>query len=156
MKFLYCLVCLIIFCFTSFTSPTTVDGRFTIVNLNSSEVSVLLQINTDTGTDDLGGATIVFNFDTAAISFTGNPIKNVDYFFHNFCDGNYSAATVTRPMNDKIWVNIDLPFIQNNNGTIVTASPGWTDVVTINFDIVDPNGTASLSWLTRPSISTGL
>ena len=148
MKFLYCLVCLIIFCFTSFTSPTTVDGRFTIVNLNSSEVSVLLQINTDTGTDDLGGATIVFNFDTAAISFTGNPIKNVDYFFHNFCDGNYSAATVTRPMNDKIWVNIDLPFIQNNNGTIVTASPGWTDVVTINFDIVDPNGTASLSWLT--------
>ena len=148
MKLFYCLVSLIIFCFTSFTSPTNVNGRFTVVNLNSTELSVLLQINTNTGTDDLGGATIVFNFDTSAISFIGNPVNNVDYVFHNFYGGNYSAATVTRPMIDKIWVNIDLPFSNNNNGTIVTASPGWTDVVTINFDIVDPNGTASLTWLT--------
>jgi len=148
MKLFYYLVSLIIFCVTSFTSPAIVNGRFTVVNLNSSEVSVVLQINTNTGTDDLGGATIVFIFDTSAISFTGNPVKNIDYVFHNFCDGNYSPATVTRPMIDKIWVNIDLPFIQNNNGTTVTASPGWTDVVTINFDIVDPNGVASLSWLT--------
>ena len=148
MKLFYCLVSLIIFCFTSFTSPTNVNGRFTVVNLNSTELSVLLQINTNTGTDDLGGATIVFNFDTSAISFIGNPVNNVDYVFHNFYGGNYSTATVTRPMIDKIWVNIDLPFSNNNNGTIVTASPGWTDVVTINFDIVDPNGTASLTWLT--------
>ena len=147
MKLFY-LVSLIMLCVASFTLPTTVNGRFTVVSLNSSGVSVLLQINTNTGIDDLGGATIVFNIDTSAISFTGNPVKNVDYSFHNFCDGNYSPATVTRPMNDKIWVNIDLPFSNNNNGTVVAGNPSWTDVVTIHFDIVDPNGTANLSWLT--------
>ena len=148
MKLFNYLLVLILFCFTSLIFPTTINGRFSVVNMNSVEVSVLLQINTDTGTDDLGGATIVFNMDTSSISFPGNSIKNVDYVFHNFCDGNYSPATVTRPMIDKIWVNIDLPFNNNNNGTVVAVSPGWTDVVTIHFDIVDPNGTASLSWLT--------
>jgi hypothetical protein len=148
MKLFNYFLALVLFCFTSLTFPATVNGRFSVVNMNSSEVSVLLQINTDTGTDDLGGATIVFNMDTSSISFPGNPIKNVDYVFHNFCDGNYSPATVTRPIMNKIWVNIDLPFINNNNGTVVASSPGWTDVVTIHFDIVDPNGTASLSWLT--------
>lgn len=148
MKRFKCLVSLLLFWFTSITSPTTVNGRFTIEHLNNSSVSILLQINTNTGTDDLGGATIVFNIDTSAISFTGNPVKNVDYVSHNFCGGNYSPATVTRPMIDKIWINLDLPFSQSNNGTIVTGSPGWTDVVTIHFDIVDPNGSAQLSWLT--------
>ena len=111
-------------------------------------MSVLLQINTDSGTDDLGGTTIVFSFDTMAISFPGNPIKDVDYVFHNFSGGNYSSATVTIPAKNKIWVNIDLPYVNNNNGTIVAASPEWTDVVTIHFNIIDPNSTASLSWLT--------
>jgi hypothetical protein len=139
---------ILLFCFVSSATPTTINGKFTIVNINSSQVSILLQINTNTGTDDLGGATIVFNLDTSVISFTGNPVKNVDYVFHNFCGGNYSSATVTRPMNDKIWVNIDLPFTNNNTGTVVAGNPGWTDVVTIHFDIVNPNGTASLVWLT--------
>ena len=116
--------------------------------MTSSELSILLQINTNTGTDDLGGATIAFSFDTTAVAIEDNPIKNVDYFFHNFCDGNYSPATITKPIRNQLWVNIDLPFINNNNGTIVTASPGWTDVVTIHFDIVDPNGAAHLDWQT--------
>jgi hypothetical protein len=116
--------------------------------MDSSKLKVKFQINTDTGTDDLGGATIVFDFDTTALSFPITPIKDIDYVFNNFSDGNYSSATITKPMNNKIWVNIDLPFISNNNGTVVASSPGWTDVVIINFDIVDPNGTASLSWLT--------
>jgi hypothetical protein len=51
-------------------------------------------------------------------------------------------------MNDKIWVNIDLPYINSNNGTVVTASPEWTDVVTIYFDVVDPNNPPDLKWLT--------
>ena len=96
----------------------------------SSKISVLLQVNTNTGIDDLGGSTIVFGFDTSAISFTNTPIKNVDYFFHNFSGGNYSSATVTKPMKNRIWVNIDLPFINSNNGTVVAGSPQWTNVVT--------------------------
>jgi len=147
MKLFNFLMGIILFCFASFVSPTTINGRFTVLDVDSSKFTVLLQINTNTGTDDLGGATIVFSFDTTAISFPANPVKDIDYIFHNFCDGNYSPATVTRPMNDKIWVNIDLPFINSNNGTVVAGSPGWTDIVTIHFDILDPNGTAILSWL---------
>jgi hypothetical protein len=142
------LVGIILFFFTFSVLPTTINGRFIVLEEDSSKFTVLLQINTNTGTDDLGGSTIVFNFDTTAISFTSNPVKDVDYVFHNFCSGNYSPATVTRPMQDKIWVNIDLPFNNNNNGTVVAASPGWTDVVTIYFNIIDPSGMAHLSWLT--------
>lgn len=132
----------------SYGQTITVNGRFTVVNMTASNLSVKLQINTNTGTADLGGATIVFSFDTTAIHINQNPVKNVDYIYHNFCDGNYSPATVTRPMKNTVWVNIDLPYTNNNNGTIVAASPGWTDVVTIHFDIVDPNGAAHLDWQT--------
>ena len=148
MKLFNAWVGIISFCYASLVSPTTVNGRFTILNATGSDFTVLLQINTNTGTNELGGTTIVFGFDTTAISFTSTPVKDVDYVFHNFCGGNYSAATITRPMNNRIWVNIDLPFTNSNNGTTIAVSPEWTDVVTIHFDIVDPNGTASLSWLT--------
>jgi len=139
---------IILFCFVSSASPTTINGKFTVLNVDSSKFTVLLQVNTNTGTDELGGATLVFNLDTSVISFNGNPVKNVDYVFHNFCGGNYSSATVTKPVNNQIWVNIDLPNINNNDGTIVIGSPEWTDVVTIYFEIVDPNGSANLTWLT--------
>ena len=148
MKLFNALVGIILCFFASSVSSTTINGRFTVLNITSTEFTVLLQINTNTGTDDLGGTTIVFSFDTTAISFTSSPVKDIDYVFNNFSSGNYSSATVTRPMNNKIWVNIDLPYNHSNNGTVVTASPEWTDVVTIYFDIVDPNTTPDLTWLT--------
>ena len=148
MKLFNALVGIIIFCYAFFVSATTINGRFTILNATGSDFTALLQINTSSGVEDLGGATIVIGFDTTAISFPFNPVKDMDYVFHNFCDGNYSPATVTRPMNNRIWVNIDLPFTNGNNGTPVAVSPEWTDVVTIHFEVVDPNGTASLDWLT--------
>ena len=140
------LVGIILFLFTFSISATIINGRFIVLEEDSSKFTVLLQINTNTGNDDLGGVTIVFGFDTSAITFTGVPIRNVDYIFHNFSSGNYSPASVTRPSKNRIWVNIDLPFINCNNGTVVSASPQWTDVVTIKFDIVDVNKPLGLSW----------
>ena len=148
MKSINSLLWIFLFCFAFNIQATTVSGRFIFLSADSSKFTVKIQINTDTGIDDLGGATFVFTYDTSAINFSNNPVKDVDYIFHNFDGGNYSSATVTRPMNDKIWVNINLPFAQNNNGTVVAGSPGWIDVVTINFDVLDPNGTASLFWNT--------
>jgi len=148
MKLFSFLVGVILCFFACSASPTNVNGRFTVSRIDSLNLSVLLQINTDSGTDDLGGTTIVFNFDTTAINFPDNPVKDIDYVFHNFYGGNYSSATVTKPVNNQIWVNIDLPYINNNNGTIVAASPEWTDIVTIYFEVVDPYGTANFSWLT--------
>ena len=128
---------------------TSVNGRFVVVSVNNLTLSVLLQLNTNVGNDAMGGATMVIGFDTSTISYKANPAKNIDYVFHKFCDGNYSPASVTRPINNRIWVNIDLPFIHTNNGTIVAGGSNWTDVVTINFDVKDAQGFTSVYWLTN-------
>lgn len=132
---------------TPFFAPANVNGRIVIANINSSKISVLLQINTNTGQDAMGGATMIIGFDTSAISFTQNPIKNTDYVFHNFCEGNYSPATVTRPVENRIWINIDLPFLNSNEGTTVAGGSSWTDVATIYFDVLDQEGLINIYWL---------
>jgi len=128
-------------------SPAVVNGRILITNINSSKVSVLLQINTISGLDALGGATIVIGFDTSAIGFNATPIKDTDYVFHNFCGGNYSPATVTRPRGNRIWINIDLPYQNCNKGALVTGEDEWMDLVTINFDVLNEVGFVNIYWL---------
>ena len=126
---------------------TTVNGRFVVLVNNGSVYSVKVQINTDTGIDDLGGATIVFNFNNSDLSIpTSNPpyVDASAHTYHNFSGGNYSAATVTKPSANQIWLNIELN--SDNNGTVVAASPSWTDVVTINFTTLNPSGSAGLIW----------
>ena len=117
MKIISKLRVLVVVIFLSSTIlATDVNGRFIVVSKDSSKLSLLLQINTNTGIDAMGGATIVIGFDSSVTTFKTNPIKDIDYIVHNFCGGNYSIATITRPMSNKIWVNIDLPFNNNNNG----------------------------------------
>ena len=137
----------IIFYSTTIISATDVNGRFVVISTDSLKLEVLLQINTNTGSDDMGGATIVIGFNSSALSFNSNPQVNTHYVFHNFCGVNYSPATVTKPATDKLWLNIDLPFNNSNNGTIVSGSNGWTDVATLFFDIINPSDTLKLNWL---------
>jgi hypothetical protein len=143
MKNISILIILILFINIEIFS-TTVNGRFVVVVNNGSVYSVKVQINTDTGTDDLGGATIVFNFNNTDLLFPGESQSGVDYTYHNFSGGNYSSATVTRPLSNQIWLNIELNV--QNLGTVVVASPSWTDVVTINFTTLNPSGSAGLIW----------
>lgn len=141
------LIVILLLFYTCTVSSTTINGRFKVNEVNGTK-SVLLQINTNTALNELGGTTIVFSFDTSSISFPNNPVNNIDFAFHNFNEGNYSTATVTRPMKNQIWVNIDLPYTNNNNGTVIAENPEWTDVVTIYFSIVNPNRSANLIWQT--------
>lgn len=143
MKNIFVLTILILFINFEIYS-TTVNGRFVVVVNNGGTFSVKVQINTDTGTDDLGGATIAFNFNNLDLSFPASPQSGVDYTYHNFSGGNYSGAHVTRPLVNQIWLNIELNV--DNGGTVVTQAPTWTDVVTINFTTLDPSGTAGLVW----------
>lgn len=138
---------ILVILFASSIYANDINGRFVVTNIDSSKLAVLLQINTITGNNALGGATIVFGFDTSSINLTNNPIKNTDYIFHNFCGNYYSPATVTKPTKGRIWVNIDLPFNNSNNGTVVSDTSGWTDVATIYFDITNVNGLANFYWL---------
>ena len=146
MKLFYCFLGLLIFCFTAFTSAATVNGRFIVVSKDGSKISMLLQLNTNTGTDDMGGTTLVVGFDNTLLSIPNTPQRNIDYYFHNFSTGNYSLGTVTRPTANLIWINIDLPFSNSNNGTIVGENPDWTDVVTINFDLINSTDSIGIFW----------
>src|SRR3990170_5474688 len=143
MKNIFILTILILFINIELYS-TTVNGRFVVLVNNGSVYSVKVQINTDTGTDDLGGSTILFNFNNTDLSFPVSPQSGIDYTYHNFSGGNYSVATITRPLDNQIWLNIELNV--NNGGTAVAASPSWTDVVTINFTTLNPSGSAELIW----------
>ena len=133
--------------FTTTISAADVHGRFVVINTDSAKLCVLLQINTNTGNDDMGGATIVISFDNFALNFSQTPQPNNDYVYHNFSGGNYSPATVTHPVNDKLWLNIDLPFNNSNNGTVVQGGNEWTDLVTLYFNIVNQSDTLKLDWL---------
>ena len=133
------------------TLATNVNGRFVVISTDSLKLEVLLQINTNTGSDDIGGATIVVGFDNYALNFSSNPQVNTHYVFHNLNGGHYSAATITKPAVDRLWLNIDLLFDHSNDGSIVSGSSGWTDVVTLFFDIINTNDTLTLDWLTANS-----
>jgi hypothetical protein len=137
---------MLFFSFTTLTFATNVNGKFIVKGTNNNKLEVLLQINTNTGSDDMGGATIVIGFNSSALNFT-NPQVNTNYIFHNFSGGNYSPATITKPAVDKLWLNIDLPFNNSNNGTVVSGSSGWTDVATLFFDIINLSDTLELNWL---------
>jgi len=129
------------------TSATNVNGRFVVVSTDSSKLEVLLQINTNTGSDDMGGATIVVGFDNHTLNFSSNPQINTNYIFHNFNGGNYNSATITKPAINRLWLNIDLFFEYSNSGSIVNGNNDWTDVVTLFFDIINTNDSLKLDWL---------
>lgn len=145
MKKIEFLIFLVLFAYN--LSATTVNGRFVVVKSDTSTLSVKLQINTDTGKDDMGGATIVISFDKNVLSFNSSPVINKDFTFHNFSGGNYKDASVTKPLSDKLWINIVLPKENNDKGTMVSGLNGWTDVVTINFGIKNPHDTSTVKWL---------
>ena len=133
--------------FTTTISATDVNGRFVVLSIDNSKLEVLLQINTSTGSDDMGGATIVIGFNNYTLNFSQTPQSGTDFVYHSFSGGNYSLATVTRPVDEKVWLNIDLPYNNSNNGTVVQGGNEWTDVVTLFFDIVNASDTLKLTWL---------
>ena len=134
---MYTLLGIVLFASVSFA--TSVNGRFVVVKSDASKLSVLVQINTNSGKDDLGGTTMVLSFDKTIINFSSSPESGKDYIFHNFSGGNYNDATVTNPLSDKLWINIDLPKENSNKGKVVTDTSDWTDVVTLNFSVINSN-----------------
>lgn len=116
---------------TNLIYSTTVNGRLLLNTLNDSTLEAKIQINTDTGTDDMGGATIVIRFDSTHYYFPSLPVADTNYVFHNFSGGYYSTAFVTKPFSNEIWINIELE--SNNNGTAVSGLNSWTNIVTLKM-----------------------
>ncbi len=142
------IILILIACFSAQkVFATTLNGRFVVVKKDSSTLSILIQINTNTGNDDMGGATFVISFNDEALNFPSDPSANKNYQFHNFNGDNYNIATITKPFSDKLFINIFLPASKNNKGEVVSGGNNWTDFVTINFDIKNSLDTARVNWL---------
>jgi hypothetical protein len=133
MKMFKTLAITIIFSFLVSTSNATeLNGRINIINNDGTNFKVLLQINTDVEPRELGGATIIINYDNSKLSYPDEPIMGVDFIFYNFNSGYYDEAKVTKVTENQIWINVDL--ISDEYGTIVTNGPyQWTNLVLLNF-----------------------
>lgn len=133
--------------FSALTNAATVNGRTLLVSYNDSLYCIKLQINTDTGTDQMGGATIVLSFDTTQLSFPDFPVQGTDYIFNNFSDGMYSPAYVTKVLGNMLWLNIELN--SDNQGTMVAGKNNWTDLVTLFFAKHVQSPANTITWETE-------
>lgn len=129
---------------TSFLHSTTLNGRLLTQVGNDSIVEVRVQFNTDTGIDDLGGATIILNFDTTYFYYPDSPIVNLDYLFQNFWDENYDTIFISKPFPHELWINIDLQ--SENHGTIISGINSWTDVVTLFLRLKNGQSLGSVNF----------
>lgn len=131
------LMILVFFLFAEFNYATMVNGRILTYALNDSVVEAHIQLNTNTGSDDLGGATIVLKYDTTKFHYVNRTDSNYNYVFHNFSGGNYASAFVTQPFQNELWINIELEV--SNNGIIVSGMDDWTDLLTIKLNSLSVN-----------------
>jgi hypothetical protein len=123
----------IFFCLVETAFATKLNGRIIILNNDGANYKIMLQVNTDLEPGELGGATIVLNYDNALLSYPSEPEMGVDFVFDNFNLGYYDEARVTKVADSQIWININL--ISDEYGTIVTNGPNqWTNLVLLNFD----------------------
>lgn len=125
-----------IFLFTIITinqiNATDLNGRINVLTNDGNNYKVLLQINVDPQPAELGGATIVIDFDTTLLNFPDEPVYGIDYVFSNFTLGYYDSAKVSKSRSYQLWINIDLTT--DGNGTLVQSNPNeWTDLVQLNF-----------------------
>jgi hypothetical protein len=124
-------------------TPISVHGCI-VATLNDGakySVNIQLRVNVTTG---LGGATLSFTYNTAALGYPANPLAETDYAFASYSGGNYGISTVTRPSANLVSVHVSY------NGPLGAATPvntTFTDVVTITFTTLDPSGSSDLTWV---------
>jgi hypothetical protein len=133
--------------FSSIAKATNMNGRTLLISNDDSLYCIKLQISTDTGTDQMGGATIVINYDTTQLAFPDFPVSSTDYFFNNFSGGTYSAASITKVLGNMLWLNIELN--SDNQGLVVAGKDNWTDLVTIYFIKRVQSPVYSIRWETK-------
>ena len=138
--------------FTGITAAQPVADARLLATLSNDTLVVIVQIKTSTGTDDLGASTFRLSFNDAALNplsgfqSGGFLVDGTDYTYHNFdngSDANYFNATVSYPLQSRIYLNIEL--LVDNNGTVVPTT--YLDVVTLRFKVVNPVATAELEFL---------
>jgi hypothetical protein len=122
-----------------------INGRIIHLSQDHFHHSVLLQINSNFNSTKMGGATLVINFDPFFLNFPDEPEQGADYFFHNFTGGVYDTATITKVFGNQVWINISLD--SDGNGTRLEEPDNWTDLVTIQFEKLEPIVNDVITWV---------
>ena len=153
-------ITIIHYCIVATGLATELNGRINLLNNDGTNYKVMLQVNTDLEPGELGGATIILDYDNTILSYPDEPAMDVDFIFYNFNLGYYDEAKVTKVTEGQIWISVNL--ISDEYGTIVTNGPyQWTDLVVLNFGsngIVTSNAVfwdiTSLYWRVYDSDNT--
>jgi hypothetical protein len=98
-------------------------------------VKIEMQGSVDFG---LGSSNLQFSYNTAGLS---NPTLETSPLGPM---SGYQFPTVTEPIPGEVSFNIELAFA--GSGATIAATPGWTEIGQINFDIIDNSQTAGMSW----------
>ena len=138
-------ITVILFCLVETAVATELNGRINILNNDGANYKIMLQLNTDLEPGELGGATIILDYDNTILSYPDEPEMGVDFIFDNFNSGYYDEAKVTKVTDNQIWLNINL--ISDEYGTIVTNGPyQWTNFVLLNFESNDIITSSVVFW----------
>ena len=97
----------IIACFVTSATGTNLNGRVKLLNNDGTNYKVMLQINATPEPRELGGATVIIDFDNTLLSYSDNPEMGIDFIFNNFNMGFYDTAKVTKVTETQIWINVD-------------------------------------------------
>ena len=147
MKFRYNIIIVFLTFSLISASATVINGKVAVLVNDGTNFKIMLQVNTDSESSKMGGATFVMKYDTTHLAFPDSPIEGTDYTFSNFNLGYYDTATVTQPVKGELWLNIDLT--SDNHGTLVQMDPGWTNLVVLTFTSSQVVSNDLVSWKTN-------
>lgn len=120
----------------SYLHSQTFCLRFTEVNLTATTFTISLQMQGSTSFA-LGSSNLQFNYNTSGLSnptFLSSPLGPT----------SYQVPTVSTPLPGEASLNIELGFA--GFGTAINATPAWTEVGQIIFDVIDTGQNSGLSW----------
>jgi hypothetical protein len=125
----------------------TYDLQFVLSQNDGAVYAVTAQIRSNVSTFGMGFASLVFTYDTSALS---TPVLDAGL---NFNSGLYNAINVTTPAVDRVSINI----VYNGGSGSGTVVPGsYIDIARIRFTTKNVAGHSSLVWRVVTPSQTGV
>jgi len=127
-----------VFCFSFLFISTQLNaqpriGGEIVYSESGSTLDALVKVNAINGADyNLGPSTLVFEYNTSEVRLNASPNAGTDYIFSSAFGSPY-VNSVTRPRDGEASINV---FIFGATGTTLTRD--LQDLVTINFEVIDP------------------
>ena len=122
--------------FTGYLLGQTFCLRLIEASKTSNELTVAIEMQ-GSAAFKLGSSNLQFSYNTTGLD---NPVFESSPLAPPF----YQIPTVTEPLAGETSFNIELAF--ETFGTTISATPDWTEIGQIIFDIIDDTQTSGMSW----------